>query len=77
MPKLTPEQVGAIQDELIHAYKEKFGDDWIRCLTKNLIPSPVKQIAERYGVPLKAVQEVKQTLWMTGVILNGMASNTS
>ena len=73
MPTLTPGQYDAIRDELLDAYKAKFGEDWSRSLTKNLVPSPVKQIAERHGVSIKAVQEVKHSLWLTGLLMNAMA----
>jgi predicted PolB exonuclease-like 3'-5' exonuclease len=77
MPTLSAAQYDEIRDELLDAYKAKFGENWSRSLTKNLIPSPVKQIAERHGVSLKAVQEVKHSLWLTGMLMNMMAEQAS
>lgn len=61
-------RVGILQD-LVFAYQAKFGDQWSTNLTKNLKPSPVKEIAERHGVSVGVVRSLKHTLWQLGLVM--------
>ncbi len=51
----------------------KFGDAWVQNLTRNLRPSPVKELAARYGVSVKHVQEIKQWFWHVGILAQSLA----
>jgi hypothetical protein len=61
-------RVGILQD-LVHAYQAKFGDQWSANLTKNLNPSPIKDIAGAHGVSVNVVRSLKHTLWQLGLVL--------
>jgi len=56
----------------LDAYKAKFGDQWAENLTKNLRPSPIKDIAEYHGVPVKSVRDIKHKIWMIGRIISAL-----
>ena len=66
-----------IRQDLMLAYQAKFGDDYLQHLTKNLRPSPVRAIAERYGVSQKVVAEIKHSIWMLGVLLAAAAEGST
>lgn len=74
---VTEEQRAAVTTDIIHAYQAKFGDAWRQSLTKNLRPSPLKDIAERHGVSLHEVRRVKQILWMIGMLHNHLPVETA
>ncbi len=69
MPALTSELESQIRAEILAAFRAQFGDAWPQNLTRNLRPSPLKDIAVRHGVSLKAVQEVKHKIWLAGLRL--------
>lgn len=72
---LTEEQQAAIFRDFIEAFKAQFGDAWRQSLTKNLRPSPIKEIAERHGVSQAAVRKMRHELLMFGILL-GQALNS-
>jgi hypothetical protein len=72
MPPVSDEIRLQIRQDLITAFKAKFGDDYAKNLTRNLRPSPNKEIAEKYGVSPKVVADVKHELWLAGMLLNHM-----
>ena len=67
---VTEEQQIQITTELVQAYQTKFGDAWRQSLTKNLRPTPIKDIAERHGVSQAEVRKIKHHIWMVGLLLN-------
>ena len=74
MPQRSPELLAAIKEDLIAAYQAKFGDAWIANLQRNLVPSPITQIAAGRGVPVYVVREIKHQLWVVGMLLNSMTT---
>lgn len=69
--KVPREKRQPILQELIECYQAKFGDEWSQSLTKNLRPSPIKDIAERHGVSPAAVRSLKHILWILGTLSTG------
>lgn len=68
MPDLTEALVSQIVEELFAAYQAQFGEAWTQNLTRNLRPSPVKEIAARHGISLKKVQDIKHRIWLAATM---------
>jgi hypothetical protein len=66
---VTPEIEAAVMQDFFAAFQAQFGEDWRRCLAKNLRPSPNAEIAQRYNLPIAKVKTIKQKIWMIGVLL--------
>jgi len=69
---ISQEMQNRITEDILDAYKEKFGERWGDNLTKNLRPSPIKAIAENRGVSIKCVRDIKQKIWMIGRIIDAL-----
>jgi hypothetical protein len=59
-------------DALIHHFRAKFGDDWVNSLHKNLKPSPLKVVAEQFGVPLARVRKARAALMTVGLLVQAL-----
>lgn len=66
--RIPPEKRQPILQDLIQRYQNRYGEDWVQGLQKNLKPSPVKDIAEIHGVSPLVVRSLKHTLWILGRI---------
>ncbi len=74
--KLTVEIEAAVSQDFFTAFQTQFGEDWRRSLHKNLRPSPNKEIAARYNLPVTKVQAVKQKIWTIGLLLRNIHGPT-
>jgi hypothetical protein len=70
--RVPEEKRQPILQELIHCYQEKFGDEWLLNLTKNLKPSPIKEIAQKYNVSEGVIRSLKHNLWFIGRMAEAM-----
>jgi hypothetical protein len=71
--KIPEDKRQPILQDLIQRYQARYGEDWVQGLQKNLKPSPVKEIAETYGVSPLVVRSLKHTLWLLGTIASPQA----
>ena len=60
-----------IHTDIIRAYQLRYGDTYQQHLTKTLRPSPVREIAERYGVSVNRVRKIKHLIWFAAVLIEG------
>lgn len=63
---IPEEKQEAIIKDLFECYQAKFGDIWVHNLTKNLRPSPIKDLAQKHGVSIATVRLIKHILWQIG-----------
>jgi hypothetical protein len=73
---LTPELEAAVTQDFFSAFQAQFGEEWRRCLHKNLRPSPNKELAQRYNLPLEKIRLVKQNIWSIGLMLRNIPGPT-
>jgi hypothetical protein len=73
---IPPEKQEAIFNDLFQFYQAKFGDTWTQNLTKNLRPSPVKELAQKHGVSVATIRLAKHILWLIGTTLAEASSPT-
>jgi hypothetical protein len=69
MPRITAELRHQIQQSLLTRYRQQFGATYLNCLHKNLIPSPIEEIAQVYNVSKYAVQKIRHHLLFMGIVL--------
>jgi hypothetical protein len=67
---LSEEMRNLILQDLIHAFQEKYGEDWRSKLTTNLRPSPIQHIVEQRGVKVSDVRKVRSQLLAVGRMVN-------
>lgn len=63
---LTEEQSKEIQEDLLIAFQQRYGEAWREHLTKQLRPSPLSQIADQRGVPIADVRKIRSQLRVLG-----------
>lgn len=66
---LTIEQRDSIAEDLKHCFETQYGDTWRTCLQKPLRPSPIHQIAQKYGVSVSNVRKIRRYWSLVGQIL--------
>jgi hypothetical protein len=73
MPRggLTDEQRNTIRQRLIFSFQQQFGEEWARNLHKNLVPSPIEQIARENSVSVSIVKKIYADLKILGYIMRG------
>jgi len=59
---IPQEKVEAILIDLLECYQAKFGETWKQNLSKNLRPSPVKDLAQKHGVSIATIRLAKHVL---------------
>ena len=69
MPKLTEELEHQIHKMLMFKYQLQFGTEWNQSFHKNLIPSPVQEIAEQLNVSQSAVRRIHAKIKSVGYLL--------
>ena len=64
MPKKISEEVKhSILLDFIQLYRERYGEPWQDHISRNLRPSPIRDISERYGVSESAVCKIRVLLY--------------
>lgn len=69
MPKVSDELKGQIRQSLLQRYQQQFGVNYMQNLHKNLIPSPIEEIAQTYNVSKSCVAKIRSDLLMLGLML--------
>lgn len=69
MPKVSDEVKQQIRQSLLTRYQQQFGVNYLQCLHKNLIPSPIWELAQTYGVSKSCVAKIRSELLMMGLML--------
>lgn len=59
---IPQEKAEDILIDLLEFYHNKFGETWKQNLTKNLRPSPVKDLAQKHGVSVATIRLAKHIL---------------
>jgi hypothetical protein len=69
MPKKISEEVKhSILLDFIHRYRERYGNPWQDHVSRNLRPSPIRDISERHGVSPSAVSKIRILLYSLAAI---------
>ena len=61
-----------IHEDIIRAYQLRYGDEYRNYLTKTLRPSPVQDIAQRYGVSVGRVRKIKYLIWLGAILTDAI-----
>ena len=69
MPKVSDEVKQQIRQSLLGRYQQQFGAEYMQNLHKNLIPSPIEEIAQTYRVSKSCVSKIRSDLLMLGLML--------
>jgi hypothetical protein len=69
MPKVSDEIKQQIRQSLLGRYQRQFGVNYMRSLHKNLIPSPIEEIAQTYNVSKSCVSKIRSEILTLGLML--------
>jgi hypothetical protein len=72
MPKVSDEVKQQIRQSLLGRYQRQFGVNYMRSLHKNLIPSPIEEIAQTYNVSKSCVAKIRSDLLLIGLVVRGV-----
>ena len=68
MPKVSDEVKEQIRQSLLAKFQQQYGVHYMDSLHKNLMPSPIAEIAQRYDVPKNCVIKIRSQLMMLGLM---------
>lgn len=75
MPKVSDEVKQQIRQSLYQRYQQQFGPTYMTMLHKNLIPSPIEEIANTYNVSKGCVSKIRSEILMMGLMLQPLTLN--
>jgi hypothetical protein len=76
MPKVSEDLKQQIRQSLYQRYQEQFGANYMAMLHKNLIPSPIEELAQTYTVSKSCVSKIRSEILNLGLMLRPLANPT-
>ena len=67
---LSQEQRDMIIQDFLDVFQARYGEEWKTKLTKNLRPSPIRQIAEQRGVSVSDVKKIRSQVLAMGQLVH-------
>lgn len=68
MPRISEELRNQIRQSLILKYQQQFGANYMQSFHKNLIPNPVPELAQQFGVSQYAVTQIHTRIKNVGYL---------
>jgi hypothetical protein len=75
MPKVSDDLKQQIRQSLYLRYQQQFGANYRTMLHKNLIPSPIEELAQTYNVSKGCVSKIRSEILMMGLMLQPLTLN--
>lgn len=76
MPKVSDEVKEQIRQSLLMRYQQQFGANYMVMLHKNIIPSPIEELAQTYTVSKSCVSKIRSELLTLGLMLRPIDPTT-
>lgn len=76
MPKVSVDLKQQIRQSLLGRYQQQFGANYMQSLHKNLIPSPIEELAQTYNVSKTCVSKIRSDILTLGLMLRPIDAAT-